>query len=236
MRHALEPDFALGRSGARVRDLRCRLIVLPAGPDDTPLKFDEDFWTWWGSQVPKSTKGTNPFGNEVRASAWGAVWCLTSGGESWDSYLSLSQGGVLDVGIGHPAVFDRGEITAFRLVGILGRVWTALDSYRPMIERSGVKGPFEISLGLRDTRGSVLGHLATGWADIYEDLISRPVPVPESAYLGRWERDDLTNAEGTRDLTYEIGGWIENCWGSWRRRFLTRTRDGSTEFDWSRFS
>jgi hypothetical protein len=235
MRDLDDPDFALGTLGARVRDLRCRFLVLPEDPESARAQFDEDFWNWWRTQAPRSHKGTSPYGNEFGASAWGAVWYQTSGDESWDSYLCLSQSGALDVGIGHSAVYKRGDMTVFRLLAIIGRLWTALNSYQIMIERMQIPGPFEISLGIRAARGSLLGHLASGWTDV-DDYRWGPVAAADSSFFGRWEREEISDAERVRDLAFEVGDWIEQCWGSWQRRFVTATRGEGVEFDWGRFS
>jgi hypothetical protein len=235
MRDPGEPDFALGTLGARVRGLRCRMLVLPGDPNETSDRFDDAFWKSWQTQTPRSQKGTTPFGNDFRASAWGAVWYQTSGDELWDSFLSLSQSGVLDVGIGRPAVTARSDLTAFRLLAIVGRLWTALSYYQLMIEQRRITGPFEISLGMRDTQDTVIAHLAAGWMDM-DDLRWGPVVSKDSSYLGRWEREEISNAEHTRDLVFEVGDWIDQCWGSWQRRFVNATSDGTGAFDWGRFT
>ena len=67
----------------------------------------------------------------------------------------------------------------FRLVGIVGRLWSALDLYREAVERFEINGPWECSVALLGTSGSMLGNFATGWAE-YPDPDANPLSCPEA--------------------------------------------------------
>lgn len=118
----------------------------------------------------------------------------------------------------------------FRLIRIVGLLWTALNLYGLAIERFKINGPWECSVAVLVTLGGSLGNFATGWLQ-YPDPEANLYPCPELNLWRRWELDDWPTLDGTRDLAFSIGDWIENSWGMQLRRFIARSGRFDGEFD-----
>src|SRR5579859_819126 len=86
---ATHAGLALADLGARIADLRVRVLVLPGDPDGACPKFNDDFWKWWRSNPPPHSGGTAPWRTDVGASAWAALRYHAPREEAWDAYLGL---------------------------------------------------------------------------------------------------------------------------------------------------
>lgn len=225
-------DFAIGDLGRRVADLHGRLFVAPGDPERGLPVQDAPFWQWWDARPTEQWGVSAPFGREFTPTAWGAVRYLDSGrNDGWDAYLCARRGGALDMAIGRPAVAPRGDRGVFRLLGVLGRIWIALATYKELVTAYDIRGPYELTLGVRDVAGSVLGNLAAGWAGAEEGFGHYPTAM-EQSYVARWEIDELESDDGVQSTVYTIGDWISNCFGERQRTYLERTGDRSGSFGW----
>ncbi len=93
--------------------------------------------------------------------------------------------------------------------------------------------PWEATIVLLGALGSVLGHVAQGWEQPERsfDLYGHTTCPTESVCLRREIEEMPREEEGVRNLAFEIGGAIENAWGSSRRRFIARSGPNAGSFD-----
>ena len=94
-----------------------------------------------------------------------------------------------------------------------------------------VDGPWEVTLALAGTEGSLLGGLAEGWKQPFGGF-NDATPCRDSNVLIRVERDDLPSAEDAREFAFTLGGLIENACGYAIRRFIARTGPLEGQLDW----
>lgn len=226
-------DFALGGLGGRVADLAARVLLLPADPEGHVIEFDEEFWSWWETSRPGPVHETSvEWGTTCSATTHAAIRFSRSN-HGWDPYLALHRCGTLEAGIGRGAAAERGETRVFRLVPLLGRIWSALEFYGDVVTRYEPEGPWQAVVGLRRTKGSFLSGLATGWADPLNGMFD-PTPCADEHVLLTREIPQWPSDDGVRDLAMTLGGWIENAWGYKERRFLAREGPHAGEFDRNR--
>lgn len=225
-------DFAVGDLGGRMADLHCRLFVTPSDPECGLPVQDASFWQWWDARPADQWGVSAPFGREFVPTAWGAVRYSHTGRDGWDAYLCARRGGALDMALGRPALIVRSDPPIFRLLAVLGRIWIALATYKELVAEYDIRGPYEITLGLRRVEGSVLGHLAPGWADVREQFGGYPT-AREDSYMARWEVDGLNDDELVQRAVYNAGDWISQCFGERQRTYLDRTAERSGHFGWS---
>lgn len=239
--------FGSGGLGRHVPGLRFRVLALPPDPETTVIAdLDEDFWEWWKGLDP-SGLGAPSLGQllETTPTVDAAVRYRSHGAEPrrWDLYLALHRHGGVDLCLGREATYSYGDQwsreprEAFRLIAVVGRLWSALVVQSAVLTRFHVPGPWSIVTGLIDTQGTALGHVAEGWIDpdrsFPDDVVTCPEPnVLIVRELGTWPRD----AQSLRTLAFELGGAVEDAWGSRQRRFLAQSGPNQGDFDISRFS
>ncbi len=141
------------------------------------------------------------------------------------------------MGLGSEGVYRlsrQQEMRAFRLILIVGRIWSALDLYREAILRLSIDGPWEISLAIPNTTGSMLGNLGEGWAEPaeYDDDL---LPCDQPGLLLRRELIQFPDAPGVQALAFSFGAWLEDCWSMRQRRFLARRGQFVGQFDKSKY-
>jgi hypothetical protein len=186
-----QPDFANGGLGQYVPNLTVRLVILTADPEREVVDFDKEFWSWWKTNRESPFGGPTDDWERVIATTNAAVrfrW-VSNDPWKWDSYIALGRHGGLDMGLGRDgagAVQEGKRI--FRLIRIVGLLWTALNLYGLAIERFKINGPWECSVALLGTLGGSLGNFATGWLQ-YPDPEANPYPCPEPNLWRRWELD-----------------------------------------------
>src|SRR6185369_5240649 len=159
-----------------------------------------------------------------------------------DSYLAALRHGGLEFGLGHSGRTswrrddEEDEIQVFFLTTTVGRIWVALSLYRELLERHSVAGPWEVSLGLRDAAGGVIGNVAAGWEEPMRSWRGDPLSrCPEPNILIRRELMQWPDPQAQRSLAFDIGGNIEDAFGFEGRRFLACVDPGIGEFDPSRY-
>ncbi|GIV01108.1 MAG: hypothetical protein KatS3mg014_2723 [Actinomycetota bacterium] len=143
--------FGSGGLGRYVEPLRVRVLALPPDPETTAIAdLDEDFWKWWRSLDP-SGLGAPSLGQllETTPVVDAAVRYRSDGAEPWrwDLYLALHRHGGVDLGLGREATYsygdpwsqERGE--AFRLIAVVGRLWSALAVQSAVLTRFPRSGP-----------------------------------------------------------------------------------------------
>lgn len=228
-----EEAFAKGGFGQYVPNLTVRLVVLGADPEGELINFDNEFWSWW------KTDRETPFG--TAPDDWGHVTPTANAAVRhhrhlnkswiWDSFVALYRHGGLDVGLGRDgAAVMADKKCVFRLIRIVGRLWSALDLYREAVQRFEINGPWECSLAILGTSDGLLGNFATGWLQ-YPHPEANPRPCSGPNLWRRWELDEWPVQEALRDLAFSAGDWIENSWGMQSRRFIARSGSLEGQFD-----
>jgi hypothetical protein len=211
---ARQEKFASGGLGQYVPNLTVRSVILTADPDGEVIYFDQEFWSWWRTNREGPFGGPTNDWERVIATNTAAVRFHRDVNDlwKWDSYLALHRHGGLDMGLGRDGAGSTREgQRGFRLIRIVGLLWTARILYRLAVERFKVNGPWECSLALLGTLGAGLGNFATGWLQ-YPDPEANPYPCAEPNLWRRLELEEWPTQEATRDLAFSIGSWIENSW------------------------
>lgn len=231
-------DFATGGLARHVERLSVRLLILPGDPEGHAVEFDQAFWSWLKSEFRSPFEGQSThWGQHMLPTTDAAVRCVQISADrwEWDSYLGIYRNGGLDVGFGDDGGRDvGGDRRAFWLLRIVGRIWAALDIYGDAVGRFGVKGPWECSVALRRTFGAALGNFGAGWAE-YGDPRANTRLCPEPNLLWRRELDAWPGSEGTQQLAFAVGAWIEDSFGSQDRRFIACAGKLAGQFDWQRY-
>lgn len=231
-------DFATGGLGRHVEQLSVRLLILPGDPEHDAVGFDESLWSWLKGEFESPFEGRpTDWGQHPLPTTAAAVRCLQISADrwNWDSYLAIHRHGGLDMGVGVEGGRDTdGNRRAFWLLRIVGRSWAAFHIHGEVVRRFGVKGPWECSVALLRTFGAVLGDFGTGWAE-YGDPRANVGSCPEPNLLWRRELDSWPGPDETRQQAFGFGAWIEDSFGSQRRRFLARDGKLAGQFDWLRY-
>jgi len=148
----------------------------------------------------------------------------------WNQYMCLRADGGLEICLGSQAVWTHKETKGFLLTAIVARLWSALAVHAEL-RASQVNGPWEVTLALAGTDGTVLGGLAEGWQEPMGGFHDS-TQCRDSNVLICVERDDLAAAEDARELAFMLGGLIENAWGYAICRFIARTGPLEGQLDW----
>lgn len=229
-------DFATGALGARFDTDACvRLLILPGDPEAAIVEFDEETWAWWLEERDDPvTGGTMDWtrGRDHRPTSEAMVrFNWFSDKETWSRFLALRRDGGLEMGLASDVTWQEEDTGYFLLIRIVGRVWAALDLYGHVLEGLGDIGPWEVTLAMKGTEGTYLANVGEGWAEP-RGFRGRDQPTcPEPALLTRREIHQWPRGEGVRDVALRLGGWIEDCWGMQRRRFLANRGELTGQFD-----
>lgn len=242
----LVEDFGTGGLAHHAPDVHVRFVILPADPDAVVVDFDEPFWEWWMQDRPNPFEGapaTN-WGRDSLPAATGAVrfnrW--TDDRWNWDAYLAMLRSGGLEFGLGRSGSAqwrrapEQDPTRVFFLTTIVGRIWVALGLYAEALDRFGIQGPWEITLGLRNSQLAALGNVGAGWAEPERTFPGEQIHrCPDPGVLIIREMLDWPDSGGQRSLAFDIGANIEDAFGCRQRRFLARVDPGAGAFDSSRY-
>jgi hypothetical protein len=242
----MSPEFGTGSLGSAAPDVHVRFLVLPSDPEDTSLLFDDEFWSWWIQDRPNPFDGapTTRWGLTRLPHADAAVRLdrTPRDGRAWESYLAALRNGGLEFGLSRSGSTgwrrdeEENEIQVFFLATIVGRIWVALSLYEELLERCAVGGPWEVSLGLRDSKGAVIGNVAAGWEGPMRSWPGDPLPrCPDPNVLIRRELMQWPDSKARRSLAFDIGANVEDAFGFEGRRFLSRVDPDIGTFDSSRY-
>lgn len=243
LENSLAEEFGVGGVARHVPDVRFRLVVLPGDPERHLVEFDQELKKWLVQPRPSPFgEGMMQIGTDYRVTVDAAVrYSDRTADNRWrfQQYVALLRCGGLEFGSGMPAVYSvRPDITVFRLIYMVGRLWLTLHLYQEVIQRFTVNGPWEVSIALRNTMGSYLGHFASGWQQEPTDAWARSErpPCAEGHVLIRreiaaWPRD----SEELQRLVFSLADHIENCWGWNERLYLSREGPESGRFDVSKY-
>lgn len=230
-----DSEFARGGLARRLDEVSVRCLVLPDDPERSLAVTDEELLARLESTAQQSGKAhnvSNLWGYGKSASAAGAALYGydSSCSGPWNQYLCLRADGGLEIGLGSQAVWTQNETKCFFLTAIVARLWSAFAVHAELLMPQA-DGPWEVTLALVGTEGSLLGGLAEGWEQPFGGFHDA-TPCRNSNVLIRVERDDLPSAGDAREFAFTLGGLIENAWGYAIRRFIARTGPLEGQLDW----
>lgn len=221
-------DYAMGGLGVFVEKLDARLLFLPADPSSDVVSLDDETIEWLKTERPSPYQGA-PIAWGFRSRATGSALVVydqyREDGE-WNSYLAVHRHGGVEFGRSRIA-YMVGDVRAFSLRHVVGLVWTALDIQVEGAARWKLAAPYEMTLALRNTRGSTLGGLAEGWSSPSDFGYDLPTCMEDHVLL-RWELDEEFDV---RDLAMDVGDRVEQAFGSTHRRHLAHRGDFEGQFD-----
>lgn len=237
-------DESFARLGlSAMKDLSVRFLIMPSDPDDLQIRYDDDFWKRWESPpTDPFADSITAFGSERRPVADAAVVYepdYRSGDEArgWRQFASLSRAGEFEFGLTTIGATSSHEQQFFFLMNIVGRIWVAASRYAGVVDKFDLQGPFEASLALVDTAGSILSNFATEWRDPIRDRYFGEYPIClENHLLFRREISQWPDAESCEELVFEFAERMLNSWGIKEPRFLARSGQWEGKFDISQYS
>lgn len=229
-------DFGTGGLAKFVAVPSVRFLILPTDPENEFIEFDEEFWTWWLETRTDPVPGRRAeWGHNLRPTAHAALRTGYPENGNWAHHLALFRHGGLEVELGSTGYREWNGKKVFFLIWTVGRLWAAMDLYRSVIDRFGLRGPWEASLAMRQTGGSFLGNFGEGWAEPHSHEYEAR-PCAESHVFMRREIDAWPTGDGVRELAFSFGARMEDAWGVRQRRFLAHRGDLAGQFDSRRYS
>lgn len=211
----------------RLDDVSARIVILPADPRSTPVEFDDDFWEWWNEDWAA------PFGKPLMWHSTiptvNAAVRLRSSGDRWTTYMAIHRHGGIEVGT--DGTYTLRDQRCFHLIHTVGLLWLALGRQAEVLRHIDLPGPWLIVLAMRGTGGAFLGGFGEGWAEPF-NMAAGATTCWEPNVIIREEMDLWpTEPDEFRELAFQLGGRIEDAWGSSRRRFLDYHGDLKGEFN-----
>lgn len=235
--HLIDPEdseFARGGLARRLDEVNVRCLVLPDDPERSLAVTDEEQLARLDSAVQEWGKAHNvnsPWGYGKSASGGATLYGFgNSSSGPWNQYLSLRADGGLEIGLGSRAVWTQNDIKCFFLTAVVARLWWAF-AVQAELRTPQADGPWEVTLALVGTEGSLLGGLAEGWTEPFQGFHDM-APCREPNVLIRIEHEKISSAEDAEGLAFALGGLIENAWGYAIRRFIARTGPLEGQLDW----
>ena len=144
---------------------------------------------------------------------------------AWVRYLALHRHGGIEIGAAEQGYEVQGT-RALSLRHIVGLVWIAAGLQAAAIREWDVTGPYELAVGIRDTRGATLGGFAEGWREVGQGLHSFATALDEHVLL-RWELDEIE----AEDLAMDAGDRIEQAFGTTNRRHFANRGEYEDRYD-----
>lgn len=226
--HPVDGEFALGGLGAFVEGLDIRLLFLPTDPNADVVSLDRESLEWLKADRP-SPYGGEPilWGHASRTTSSALLLYNQNGsGRGWDRYLALHRHGGCEFGSAS-WVYDLRGTRIFSLRHIVGVAFSTLALQVEAISRWQIEPPFELTLGLRNTRDASLGGFAEGWREPGQGL-SELTACIEDHLLLRWE---LSANFVVEDVAFDVGDRVEQAFGTTHRRYLAGRGKYEGQFD-----
>lgn len=225
--HQADDHFALGDLGAFVRDLDVRLLFLPADPHADVVSLDRATLEWLKPERP-SPYGGGPIqwgSNSRTTSSSVLLYNQYSSDRLWDRYFAIHRHGGCEVGFGSYA-YDLQGTRTFSLRHMVGLAFSALALQAEAIDRWQPEPPFELTVGLRNTRGTTLGGFAEGWREPAGP--AEPATCIEDHVLLHWE---LNAGFVVENVAIDLGDRVEQAFGTTNRRHLAQRGEYEGRFD-----
>jgi len=222
----LLPDFGVegGIAGLEPNPV-LRLLILPHDPEVDVADFNSEFWRWWTLEyLDPATGSETRWGAMQQPGSRMALRGTNAGDDGLFRYVALHRCLGVEMGLVKDATYFIPNLKAhvLRLAPAVARIWSALELQTRVIERFEIPeaaAPWEITVAFTKARGALIGHFAKGWAEPGEGFMPRP--CTENALLFRQEiNTPWPNPEGRRELAFQVGAWLEDSFGSTRRRWI----------------
>jgi hypothetical protein len=231
------PDFGRGSLSQRVAANTARAVILPADPEPGAMRFDDDWWNWLEDHKFVEVGGrTLRLGERAHPTAHAAVLAREYGGDHpWNSYLAVYRSGAVELELGDLGAWEHEDrngnrIRQFNLISIIAYVWGMASVAERLVERTGVGGPFHLTVALVNTGGAVLGNVAEGWAEPHS-FENRVGGCADEHLLWHWELAELPAGDDLRELALSVGDRLEDAWGVRQRRYLAHRGELQGSFD-----
>jgi hypothetical protein len=228
-------DFASTGLAARLANVTTQVLLLPADPETDAVTIDETLATWLQAQqsITLDQIIVSIPGNPRRTAH--AIALADSYNETWNSYLAIHRSGAIEFGLGDRGGWDGHDRagTPIRLISLtptVARVWAVLRIAAELWAHHDIAGPYQLTVGVRRTRGALLSTLGEGWAEP-TDFQNTIGPCPDEHLLWHLELDDPPDHDAARELAYRIGDRLEDAWGSRQRRYLAHRGDFVDQID-----
>ncbi|MDE3075168.1 MAG: hypothetical protein KGJ86_07035 [Chloroflexota bacterium] len=124
--------------------------------------------------------------------------------------------------------------SAFHIIQMVGRVYSALTAYADVISSDDIKGPWEVTVGVLCHEGGLLVGFGQGWPHPMDG--GPQLRARQTNCLWHMELADWPSGDNLEELTYRLGSWIENAWDSHERRFLAKSGDLQGHLDLRQFT
>jgi hypothetical protein len=152
-----------------------------------------------------------------------------------NSYLAVHRSGAVELELGDLGAWEREDrhgstVRQFNLISIVAYVWGMASVAERLVERTGVGGPFYLTVALVNTGGAVLGDVAEGWAEphSFENHVGG---CADEHLLWHWELAELPAGDDLRELALSVGDRLEDAWGVRQRRYLANRGELQGSFD-----
>jgi hypothetical protein len=110
---------------------------------------------------------------------------------------------------------------------MVGLAWTAAALQVDVGQRWPVRGPIEVTVALRNTKGATPAVFAEGWAEPGSGLGEIEACLEDHLLL-RWEADEMINPES---FALDLGDRMEQAFGTLYRRHIARIGEYADRFD-----
>jgi hypothetical protein len=220
--------FACGGLGRHSDDLGARLLFLPSDPETDVVPLDKDTMTWLKQVRPAPYDGQAPsWGHQERATSHALVlYDQRRDDAGWSRYLALHRHGGIEVGLGR-LPYEQHNVQIVPLRRIVGIAWAAAALQAEAIQQWQVDGPFEVTVGLRNTAQATLGDFAEGWATPGNGLYDYPLCLDDHVLL----RHETLGPIDPEHFAISLGDRLEQTFGTTNRRHLASRGQYEGKFD-----
>jgi hypothetical protein len=230
-------DFAMSALARRLREVTVQLVLLPADPEANVVSINDSFASWLEGQRRVDLDGTTCALPETQRRTAHVVALVDTYGsdEPWGSYFAVHRSGAIEFGLGQRGGWggqDRAgnPLRTIALTPTVARVWATLRLAAALQERHVLDVPLQLTVGVADTGGALLGALGDGWAepDGFHNSVG---PCSDTHLLWHLELPAIPDSSEARDIAYSIGDRFEDAWGIPQRRYLAHRGQSAGQLD-----
>ena len=125
---------------------------------------------------------------KVQACSEGLIlpqWFHGSEEEGLEYFLLIRRDGNIELGLGRDVYYTYEDVTIFRFIPIVGRLWQFLVFIKEMYRKFFPNFPenTRIIVNIRGTKGALLGNLAEGWKQPIPGIFDSYRPICPDKHL-----------------------------------------------------